>query len=204
MIEIFDLSPAQFELSEKRSKRKPNGIATQIKYKHSNFYFLIDTNVSKAPVVEFSPADSTIRESFVVKDWSRVEYNFTLWLNYLVREVSVDDKWARFNQEIAGIDINPEGDDSRFNVHEFEIVAKNIDLIKTKISELNLLPDQMEQFNKKLDHLKEMAKDLNKIDWKNLFVGGIVSLTIAMSVTPETATKIWSIVKEVFGTYLLR
>lgn len=55
-----------------------------------------------------------------------------------------------------------------------------------------------------LERLTELAKELNKFDWKNLFIGTIISITIQLNVTPDNATLLWELIQNVFSNYFLQ
>ncbi len=78
-----------------------------------------------------------------------------------------------------------------------------INQIKSSLGTINLLEEQQVAISQKLDHLIDVAKDLNKFDWKNLFIGTIISIIIQLEVNKENAALLWELIKRVFRNFLL-
>jgi hypothetical protein len=71
------------------------------------------------------------------------------------------------------------------------------------IKTIPLLTVQETAIANQLDHLMELAKELNKFDWKSLFIGTISSIIIQLGVTKENAHELWSLIKKVFNNFFL-
>ncbi|WP_294304960.1 hypothetical protein [uncultured Chryseobacterium sp.] len=73
-----------------------------------------------------------------------------------------------------------------------------------KLSFLPLLIEHQNQINIELQRVTQLALDLGKFDWTNLFVGTLMSIIIQLGVTKENANSIWLIVKQIFNNYFIK
>lgn len=205
LIEKANLSPSQFELVESSSTIKAGEIATTVKFKSADFYFTFETgkNLSEPHYAIFSPGENNYVDQNYPGTWEYQKQYFFRWLNNLNREINSPNKWDRLTKEIEGITLNFENEEDKFSVSEFKILQENILSLKEGILTLSLLPEQVSAINNKLDHLTDLAKEMNKFDWKGLFIGTLISIIIQLSVTPENAKSLWDLVKKIFSNYLL-
>jgi hypothetical protein len=201
------LSPSQFELIEVYSITMPSNKAIKVRYKKSEYYFLFDHYVStyqeNAFYLTVSPAYDKFSESHHSSNWESSLYWFKNWLDNLFREINSPDKWKRLQDEVNNISINNKNDEDKFSAEEYEDLKQKVLVVKNSLSTLQMMPAQIAAINAKLDHLTEMAVQMNKFDWKSLFVGSIMSVVIQLEVTKENANALWSLIKQVFSNYFL-
>lgn len=202
-IEDAGLSPAQFSFSQSPSEVIPNKTATVLNFNKSEFYYKFDTGRKGNHFAIFSPAEEKFADKQYPGPWRLQLDYFHNWLNYLKREIEAPDKWARLNDEILKLDMSNEESQSQFTAQEFEEVNRKIEFLKERISEHELLTEYQDVVNSKLDFLIDQAKVMTKFDWKSLFIGTIISITIQLSVNEESANALWGIIKEVFNQFLL-
>ncbi|MBM2817284.1 MAG: hypothetical protein HW421_4046 [Ignavibacteria bacterium] len=205
IIENLGLSPAQFDIKFIPSLRRIVPNATKIEYKNSPYFFLFDTNISITQhFAEFCPGN----ESFIQKEFpGKWDYQigfFNVWLKNLIREISQEDKWQRLQNEIIKIDFDFKADNNKFSFNEYQVLCGKLDLFLDKMNLLEIEESDLNLLMQNIEHLKDIAKDISKIDWKNLFIGSIVSIIIQLSLSQETGKLIWQICKEVFNNYLLQ
>ena len=60
------------------------------------------------------------------------------------------------------------------------------------------------EIKNQLERLTLLAVDLGKFDWKNLFVGTIMSIIIQLGVNKENANLIWLAIKQMFYEYFIK
>lgn len=135
--------------------------------------------------------------------WDSQLRQFSEWLGYLKREVTSPNKWERLHKELESLKFNFRDDKTKFSAQEFEDIKVKIETLKRSINEIGLLEKDVAVINSKLDHLTEMAINLNKFDWKSLFIGTIISIVIQLNVTPDNAKALWSLINTVFNSYFL-
>ncbi len=205
LIEKFGLSPSQFEFKENHSKISNNQLTTDLILKNSNYFFSFETgpNTSAKHYAIFCPGSEAYTESQYPGDWVFQLNYVEEWLANLVREINSPNKWSRLDNEIASIGIKFENDENKFSFHEYEDLKQKISTLKDGIINIGLLPTQINAINLKLDNLTELAKDMNKFDWKSLFIGTIISIIIQLYISPDNAKMLWTLIKQVFNNYLL-
>lgn len=199
VIESRDLSPNMFLYQEPTSASGN----TTIRFKDSNFFYTFSENVRGGHSAYFSPGNEKLHESANPHEWSRQILYFQYWLVYLKREITQTDKWAILEEELKKIsfqDLNY--DSNKFTHEEFMLLENNIRELKNKITKLDLLEDQVDIINQKLDHLLQLAENMNKTDWKELFIGSLFSLTMQLTVDRELGQTIFSYVKEQFFNFI--
>src|SRR5690606_21058625 len=177
--------------------------ATKITYKeHQAFSFLIDSRDNNY-FCRYSPASDRFEIERITASWDILLAYFKDWLNNLSQETSHDDKWKKLEEEINNFDFKFEGTNDQFSVLEYEEVCLKIDVIKDKITLINLPDEQLTKIHADLEYLKEKAKVLGKLDWKTLFVGTIVNFITQYSLPPEKINSLINLIKEVMNQLLL-
>ena len=205
IIESNGLTPSQFEFTETISRLGAKQKATNLKYKDSDYFFSFESDPKRNDThfAIFCPGTSTFIERNGTGLWEYQLNRFRTWLSNLSREIHTPNKWERLEIELSSISFRIDNDSDKFSVTEYEDLKNRMLNLKQQTGTIGLLPDQVDAINSKLDHLTELAKDLNKFDWKGLFVGTIISMVIQLGVTPENTESLWSIIKIVFNNYLL-
>ncbi|HLP12305.1 MAG TPA: hypothetical protein VK177_10275 [Flavobacteriales bacterium] len=205
IIEDSGFSPLQFNLEEDPGDFLRDAYS-RLSLKNSDYYydFFNRSNDSFSHYSVFCPGRSIYSEKAEVQTWEGHLRCLKEWFKNLRREIKAENKWDRLNQEIQEVAVNFEDNNShKFTAHEYKQLTIKIDSLKLAIANINLLPDHLEVINNKLDHLTELAEDLNKFDWKNLFIGTIISVIIQLGVTQENAKSIWDCIKIIFSNYFL-
>lgn len=202
VIIAYGLSPSQFILTEKESTNYVNEIVTNISHKSSEFYFSFESRYDRRSIL-FSPGSDTYSVAHSVNSWNELEYHFQNWIGNLLNEINVENKWDRLEKEMKGINLNLKNEPDKFSAHEFEELKNKVLAIKQGLNKIGLLSEQVSIINEKLDHLTELAIDMNKFDWKSLFIGTILSVIIQLGVTQENAKSLWALIKQVFNNYFL-
>jgi len=104
---------------------------------------------------------------------------------------------------VNSIKLNLNNEADKFSALEFEDLKIKVSAIKQGLNNIDLLSDQISVINEKLDHLTELAVNMNKFDWKSQFIGTIISIIIQLEVTQENAKSLWALIKQVFNNYFL-
>jgi hypothetical protein len=201
-----NLNPQHFKIELMKSKKSANEYATLVKYKNSDYYFIFDTilNYKYPYYVIYSPGDTVYFHESYATEWNNLIKYFSIWIIYLFREVNSPHYWERFEKEINELNlIGDEYSDEKFSVYEYEDLKIKIDILKNDISKIDIGKGSINVINKKLDEITELAKTMNKFDWKSLFIGTIVNLIIQLSIAPENTKSIWLLVKNIFKMYFL-
>ncbi|MGX9985912.1 hypothetical protein [Soonwooa purpurea] len=192
-----EISPNQFEIFE-----YPDFI--EIKFQNSDFRFLFsERDINFYIKINIIPGENEFQELFTTKDWNGIYSIFENWINYVIRENSEVDLWSRFKIIINDLDYKNESDDKKFNVKEFIELKEKMNLIYSKINTLDILPENQKIIIEKLENITELAIDLNKFDWFNLFIGTLISIIIQLQVNKENANLLWEFIKNTFKIALI-
>ena len=195
-IEEAGLSPAMFKLDESSGD-------TYLFLKDSNFYFIFQEMDSGKHYATYSPGQETMKENHYPGSWDGQLSYVRIWLGNIDRELKAPDRWGLLEEELKGINFDDiKYNNSKFTYQEYDVLKNKIEELKEKISKLDLVEEQLKEINEKLDHLLNLAKNMNKIDWKNLFVGTIFSLIMQLSIDKTTGQAIFAHVKNLFATFL--
>lgn len=205
MIDTFGFSPTMFEFSELPSQVSAGQKTTLLNLKNSDFYYSFETayQTEIGHYSIYSPGSGSIRETQNPGNWDWQKQYFRQWLVYLAREINAPNKWERLSKEISNLGINITDDESKFTAYEFEDLKKRMINLKESIHSIGLDPEQLNTIQTKLDHLLDLAKAMNKFDWKALFIGAIISIIIQLSLSPEVGKLLWNIIKQVFNNFIL-
>jgi len=195
-------SPNQFKLDEIDQMGR---IITSLKFINSKYYFnFIEDTDYVGFYLNYSPGQERVIEATPNVNWKIGFDHFITWLTNLERELKSPNLWERFQIELSGVQLISNFDTSKFTVSEYEKLAKKLNIISEKISSIPLLANQQSEIIISLQRLAESAKELNRFDWKNLFIGTIISIVIQLNVTPENAAILWNLIKDVFNDYFLQ
>lgn len=204
--EIFEIirghetfSPMQFEIVEDNENSK-----TIINFKGSEYYFCFNSNRHNENWTNYSPGTEKIIDFSNYLNWRDSINHIYEWLNSLKRELSTPNHWAKFKSRLSGISFSSTYDNEKFSYKEYEDLENKIILLKNHLDSIPLLIEQNNEIKNHLDRLTESAKDLGKFDWKNLFIGTILSIVIQLNVTPENATLLWDLIKGTFNKYFIQ
>lgn len=204
IIQQSGLSPMQFDFNYYETPKRGRDLATILRYIDSEFYYSFERikETSDSHYAVFSPGRGIWEEEAYPGSWGNQLTYFNDWLTNLKIEITTPDKWERLYSEVEAIELNFEDDRNFFTVPEYEEIKQRIKTIEGRLSEISLIPEQLEKIISKLDQVAEMAKTMNKFDWKSQFIGALVSIIIQLSITPENAKAIWNIVKGTFSQSL--
>jgi hypothetical protein len=194
------LNPSMFNYIEDENQMTIN-------YINSDWYFSFKATPNSAlnsHQIKYSPGQYEFEIAFSSSsDWSKVELHFEYWCNYLLREISIEDKWKRLDQEIRASHISFESETDKFSFSEYKDIEVKIQVLKERVKLISLESTQLEAIENKLDHLIIQAETLSKFDWKSLFIGTMVNIIIQLSVSPTNAKALWDLIKQVFTGYFL-
>lgn len=208
--ELFDLinstdsfSPSQFEILE--TKIEGYDYDTKIQFKNSEYFFLMfpERSTGGRFYSNFSPGEFSAVQSTIGLEWIEGKLYFTKWLQNLQREITAPNKWDKLLHEISKVSFYNANDESKFSHQEYIELVNKMDILKDYLFTIPLPKEQTQEIIEKLSHITTLAENLNKFDWKNLFIGTIMSLILQLSLTQENVTSLWALIKKVFSSYFL-
>ncbi|MGE5944417.1 MAG: hypothetical protein ACM31G_08780 [Flavobacteriales bacterium] len=194
-------SPLQFEISEIGSTGNRFAI---VEFKNSQFRFEFSDSVyANSYILNYTPGKHQYSENTSHLHWLKCLEQFQMWLENIYRESTTPNYWTKFKDEVSYAVLGASFDNSKFSINEFEELNAKMDILKNQLNTLPLLIEQQNAISEQLDRLNELAKDLGKFDWKNLFIGTMISVIIQLGVTREGANALWELIKAVFSKYFL-
>lgn len=198
LIKGFDLlTPNQFKIQEDLGNYK-----TTIYFKDSEYFFRFISN-DHGYWAHYSPGVEKFTDTTTYLNWIESINHIDNWLFCLIRELRTPNYWENFKNQISGINFRSDYDNTRFSHKEFLELDDRMSLLKARLTEIPLILEQQNEILLHLERLTEAAKELGKFDWKNLFIGTILSILIQLNVTPENANAIWELIKHTFNQYFL-
>jgi hypothetical protein len=206
IIKGHSFSPNQFSFNLVKDNRDPKRDIVRLVYEpNPEFYFLIADLDDRygGYLINYSPGESQFLKVTQGDRWDYIENDVNVWLYSLAREIGQEDLWANLTGIVRSIGMKADYDDSKFTSSQFVELSKRMKQLQVGIATLELPQAQIKLINKKLDDILSQGKTLSKFDWQSLFLGAIMSLMIALSVTSEVQHQFWQMVKQVFNGVLL-
>lgn len=203
LIDASGLAPSIFLIDEEGIEI--SNIKTTISVKNYPFKYEMTLNKDYWRIL-LSPGDEIFITTTIAKFWIDLERSFAIWLSFIQREISQDDKWTKLTKEIDELHFTTTDNNltnSKFTIQEFLEVERKIIQLKKGVSSMKLLPDQILIINDKLDQILNMATELGRFDWQSIFVGTIISIIIQLEVNKENVHELWRLIKSLFNSYLI-
>lgn len=208
--EIYDLiikhdfSPADFSIDQSNDIGLVLSGGEETKINHASAYYIKFTLNNNKSTIEVSPGKEKLVEYWQTDhNWDSKKKVLIQWLNNLKYELTHEDKWLKFWETKNYLDIQYDGDDNiRFSYQEVMQIKEATIKAKELILQLDISPNDSEIINSKLDYISEKCESMNKIDWKNILVGTLVSLVVQLALSKEVAIQIWEIFKQAYNSVL--
>ena len=193
------MSPRNFKIEDRDE-------LTIIYYKDSDYYFKFIKALGSIYIVskyiELCPAKYFYIQRIDLANfvsWNNIMTYLEEWIFSLKREIETPDKWLEMLEMSKRINWSTEDElNTQFTFEEYNDIKNRIDLVKTKLAEIDITPEQLNLLNSKLDYIAEKAKTIGRIDWKNIIIGTILAYFAQMAIPPNTAKTIWLIVQDIF------
>lgn len=185
-----------------------------ISYRESDYFFKIhefnsffDRSMwldSKKQTCEYSPWENAFIEKFDIKDFDHILKQFKRWLLNLNREhIASQDIFKLLSESLLKEWLFKNWEEM-FSKKEKSIVATQITNAKNILAqEWNYESSELEVINEKLDYTIQKVEELNKADWKNLFLWTVMSIIIQCAFWPEWAVFLWSTLQQEFSSKFL-
>ena len=199
------LEPSNFEWDKKMSRFDRDVIVSCLRYKGTDFFFKFDFYKNDHHC-RYSPGiDRVIVDDFP-GDWQQQWQCLMKWMSSLKREIEVVDPWDEIEQYIPGekIDLEDGEANKSFSYSQVEHITQSLNKLKEEINKNFKLNESQTLFlNNKLDYLIDRAKNIGRIDWRNIFVSTIIMIAFELAMNPEQVKLLWSLVKVCFRGVLL-
>lgn len=155
----------------------------------------------------YSPGAETMHGGANAGGWAVALKEYTAWISNIQREVSATDPWAGLSKYSALVPIEPDETErnSALTPPEINGIWKALTLIQERLLiDAGDNTDHRRLVETQLAYLAEGSKTMGRKDWLMIAIGTLTTIATAMSVTPETATAVFLLLKAaVSGTIRL-
>ena len=195
-------NPKDFEISESYSNIK----STKIKYIESDYYFLMfnDNQYYQRININYCPGENIYKELTHQNDFSLLLFDFKNWLENLKRETNQSDLWDDLKKQFNNYKIDFNVDNSSFTEQEKSLIKNQLNLIMKSMDNISLLVEQNKQIKSEISRILLLTESLGKFDWFNLFIGTIISCITNLTVTPDNAKAIFTIIKNGLSVFQIK
>lgn len=169
----------------------------KVKFKHDYFSFSIEKTRADAYTLTIFNIDRK-NSSTTTATWATTLTMFDNWTKHVSTELNSTTGWETFENTNF---LNAEYEDLNTEFTELEKTQtkESIKELKGQIKLLNLAPEKVQVIETKLDSLSQKVDELNKFDWKSLFIGTIASLMMTFVIPPEASGIFWEYLKISFN-----
>jgi hypothetical protein len=195
MIKRYELDPFNFEWKETQSVHKSNNglIVSRLEYKNTPYFFQYDF-VKGNPYQLFSPGSDVLTTAEFGGTWVYAINYTNQWLNNLKKELNEPDLWNEIQKYSIGYE--DQIDNDPFSIEQFYRIQTGLNEIrKYLIENYGNSEENSKLINSKLDYLLDSAKRQGKQDWINTLIGVVVTISAALTLSPDRATTLWTLVK---------
>ena len=168
-----------------------------IKFKHDYFSFLISKVKDDVYSITIFAIDRKNAYNFS-DTWANTLKRFDGWAQKVSTELNSSTGCETF-ENTNFLNTDYEDLNSEFTQTEKIQTRHNIQELKSKIELLNLPEDRLKIIESKLDTLSVKVDELNKFDWKSLFIGTIASLIMSFVIPQEASGLFWEYIKSSFN-----
>lgn len=204
IVVIVGLEPANFKWTKERDY-SGRGEVPCLRYEGTDFFFKFDFK-DKDRYCVFSPGEQEMIEAEFPEDWDDVAFYIKQWLDNLTREIRVVDPWEALGKYTPGekIDLNDEKANTPFTYPEVESITKAINRLHDEINKnYKLSSKEIEIVENRLDYLIDRAKNVGRIDWKNIFIATMMNVAFQLAMNPTQTSLLWNLIKNCFRGILL-
>lgn len=169
-------------------------------------HFLFNAGHDGTYTVNFRPGvDGGAPVGEVNLQWKQVLNLFRHWSRSVKAELQQEDPWQKYTTYLPPERREGTTDNSPFTYEEAERITNSLSLFSEHIRRQLPHYSAVEvQFEPQLERLAAQAKaGAGRVDWSNQFVGMLISLCIALSLAPDTASSLWHFWEQLINGLLL-
>lgn len=198
-----DLDPSSFQLEE-----FPSSDLMQILYVDNSYAFecrLGGNRIGESEFIcDYSPGLHHFNVRGFNSTWEGVQHDIAEWLSSLKEEIGTTDKWEQFENGIVTFNLRYENlENDKFSAAEHNQLRQQVHELKQRLAKISQLEDGLPELNRKLDHLTDLALEMGRSDWRDMFVGAFVSHVMSYALSPDIVALIVADIKATFGTLML-
>jgi len=201
--ELFEIvkaqgfSPASFEHGPGKDERgRPSGFFVRLK---KTDYFFVVHPIGGDFQIRYAPGEQYEEERFDSRQWSEASECFHGWLESLRTELNTPDPWDDVAKFSAIVPFSPAQDNpnTAFSYQETQAIWKALGAIQqTLLNEAHDSEEHQALIETQIGFLVESSKTMGRKDWLVIAIGTLVTIAVAMSLSPETGKAIFHILEQ--------
>jgi hypothetical protein len=151
--------------------------------------------------VSYTPGEDSRGARVYYARWDEAFKLFDLWVRRVRRTVDEGDLWAR-DEIDPGLLVSAATAEANtpFTGEEIRRIGETLDRFLGEVEQKRLMtPEHLAQFARDMAHHKNTASTFGRIDWRNAFVGGLITQIFALGLTKENASALIALARQAFG-----
>lgn len=205
LISKLELNPLDFDFLEVESNMVRGCVVTKMVHVKTGYYFTFDFSPKRNDerYIEYFPTTDGTKKTGYESQWPYLMTEVYDWLDTIKTEITTEDLWEYFltGRKLFENESSYKLTNELFKHQEQEYISAELCKIKKQIIENYKLTGEAKRLTEeRFDYLDESLKRLGHKDWIYTAIG--VSFTIAMSLPPETAKTIWTILLNFISRFL--
>jgi hypothetical protein len=145
--------------------------------------------------VMFEPGEEAPAGYAPNRGWANVLELFNYWLRRIVEEIEAPDLWASLRADAQAVQ-PPRADaaNTPFTADEQRQVREALSEFMRRVEERQLLTGrQLEDLSARMNYVAGAVDRLGRLDWKEIFISGLVGYMISQTLDPDTARALFHI-----------
>jgi hypothetical protein len=195
VINRAELSPKDFEWTDvptavtATASRSRSYMVQALVHAPTDAWFIFDIDVERGHhYAIFRPGRQGPGEQINAGDWTSEIGYVQRWVEYVKREYEAPDLWGELTRQRELLaDAPAEIENTPFAPEEQREIARQLREISEYVRRTHELSEaQQEVFEARLGYLEDAASRLGRIDWRNNFIGVMMTLFFESILPPET------------------
>jgi hypothetical protein len=204
LVQKVGLNPTEFDWTTEKRPIVGGGtyLVSKLVHSPSQYWILFDIERTRfSPGARGRAEDEGVYSGYPGGELNRRLESADHWLEYLKREVTAPDLWGALRQEreIAELAAAPNLDERPFDDQEHAHIRRQLNELKLFVLAATQLQIEQRQFvEDRFKYFEESAQRLGRKDWLNLFLGGLLSIIIVLSLPSNTAGELFRMANAAF------
>jgi hypothetical protein len=187
-----DLDPTNFSWEKIKSLRDPSITVNQLNHIQSDFFFTFDYSFQST----FSPGEQTLVEQRTNENWNGQINQFSKWVGFFRREYEAPDLWKLLETETELPEATQKEDNQPFSDKEKQEISSALEEVKKYLTDVQGI--DLTLVEPRIKYLEDAKDRLGRKDWINILYSTIMTIVIASTTTPDSATEILRFVGAIF------
>lgn len=194
ILKRIGLNPADFNWEEQLSGGINGLTVSAIVHDSREHYFVFDycNNMRTPCFVRMSPGRDHSPQNLYLRDNHSYQVLFDEWIRLVKYELTTPDLWEELfkhkklgrNSDIKNIPFTSE-EQNHLTTKLDEMKLKITQSVNTQQLSAKQVQEQIQVIENQFEYIKTALSRFGRIDWKNLALGGVISLLTGIVILPE-------------------